>query len=109
MDRLIVCVRLDNEALSSVLARVAYRLLCHRYRVEGQFRISPSAWVGEQARRYDEDGFPAVASFMYACSFDMVYKGWTVSQWRRGVVLRARTAQLNRQRGRPWRRVPPCY
>lgn len=109
MDRLICSVRLDNDLLSAVLARVAYRLLCHRYRVEGPPRISPASWVSDQARRYDEDGFPAVASFMYACAFDMHRQGWTTAQWRRGVVLRSRQAGVNRRAGRPWQRVPPCY
>lgn len=109
MERLNPYLRLDDVSMSEVLVRVAYRHVCrvwHASKLDPA--VSPAALLQEIVKQLDGLGLTALASWVCAMAHYQV-KGCSARQWRNTVILRSRQAQRNRQAGRPWQRVPPCY
>lgn len=109
MEHLNLNVPLPDEPLSALLARVAYRHVCRVwYASQSSPAVEPAALLQEIVRELDHLGLSALAAWVTAMAYYQS-KGCTARQWRNTVIRRARQAQRNRQAGRPWQRVPPCY
>lgn len=109
MVHLIVERRLDEATLSEVLARVAFAVAVREYwRPVGRELPEPDTFVLGLAKKYHRAGFPVLYSWLLSMAY-YGRRGLPASQWRTAFVKRARLAELYRQRGERWRRVPPCY
>jgi hypothetical protein len=100
---------LTCEPMSAVLCRVAYRLVEAEWRRQGKPAQAGPLLISVLAARLHQEGFRALASWLYVAAHHINQTGFRVAQWRDCVIRRARQAQSNREAGRPWQRVPPCY
>lgn len=109
MGRLNHLDRLDNDALSAVLARVAYAVAKRRWRLcPPGYRPPAEDFVSYLSRALNDEGFSALSMYLSSMAY-AGRLGVRGSAWRDTVVCRARAAQRNRERGQPWKRLPPCY
>lgn len=109
MESLIMLGRLDEEPMSAVLARVAYRHVCLVWHAtQSSPSVPPQLLLQEIVKELDNAGLTVLAVWVSSMAFYSA-RGIKGRQWRDGVILRSRQARLNRQRGWPWKRVPPCY
>lgn len=109
MFSLNVSPALTEEPMSAVLCRVAYAVAVYRYwRPVGRELPDPDHFLGCLASDLHREGFTALSSWVLSMAY-YSRKGLKANQWRRCFTERARQAQRNRDAGRPWKRLPPCY
>jgi len=99
-------VRLDQEPLSAIFARVAYRLIQRDFTTAPGRYFTPIAGLGYLARQLQRDGWPGLSLWVAAYSFHKA-RGVGVAECKQRFVWRARWAIENRRAGKPWARVPP--
>jgi len=109
MESLNVRIALTDEPMSAVLCRVAYRLIETEWRRQGKPAQAGPLLISVLAARLHQEGFRALASWLFVAAHHTNQTGFRVVRWRDCVIRRARQAQRNREAGRPWQRVPPCY
>lgn len=109
MERLKAEVPLTEEPLSALLARVAFAVAVRRYwRPAGRPLPEPRTYLLDLAEELSQEGWNILSFWTLSMAYHGS-KGIHAARWRNIVVRRSRQAQRNRQAGRPWQRVPPCY
>jgi len=102
-------VPLTDEPVSAVLARVAFAVAVYRYwRPIGRELPDPATYTLQLAEQLSMEGWNVLSGWTLSMAYHGS-KGIHAARWRNIVVQRARQAQRNRQAGKPWQRVPPCY
>lgn len=109
MDFLNTRPPLTCEPVSAVLVRVAYRLVEMEYRRTGRCPTSGPLLMSCLAARLHQEGFRALATWLFVGAHHVNQTGFRVARWRDCVIRRSRQARSNREAGRPWQRIPPCY
>lgn len=98
-------VLLYHEPMSAVLTRVAYRLIQLHYVRNAHLYGTPSGGMLWLSHELSAGGFGALAAHVSAYAYHR-HLGTSTAAYKQLVVRRARWAQLNKEGGKPWARVP---